>query len=141
MLRKAKAIAISDRSGDRAEVDLTPMLDVVFIMLIFFIVTASFVTEKVIGLNLPENSHKANTLSTPSMLITVSANNEVYINNRRTDVSAVRALIAQKQAENPELTIVIRAHEYSNAETYVLIADAAQQARVSHFSLVPVADK
>lgn len=138
MLRRARAAAL--RADDKAEVDLTPMLDVVFIMLIFFIVTASFITEKVIGLNLPENSPNNLDSESASLLINVSSNSEIFINNRRTDPSAVRALIAQRHAESPELAVVIRAHELSTAETYVLIADAAQQAKVSNFSLVPYVD-
>ncbi|ABD81744.1 ExbD/TolR family protein [Saccharophagus degradans] len=137
MNRKARAIT----ADDKADVDLTPMLDVVFIMLIFFIVTASFVTERVIGLNLPENAPVQPISPTPSLLVEVSANNDIYINNRRVDASAVRALIAQKHAELPEAGLVIRAHELSSAETYVLVADAAQQARVNNISLVPFADK
>lgn len=127
---------------DKAEIDLTPMLDVVFIMLIFFIVTASFVKEKTIGVNVPENNDQPppEDLKSKNILIQVSSADEIYIDNRRIDSRSVRSLIAQKHAEAPEGSVVVRAHEESSAETYMLIADAAREAKVYSVSLVPFKD-
>lgn len=124
-------------SEDKAEIDLTPMLDVVFIMLIFFIVTASFVKEKAIGVNVPEDNEQPPTEENASILIQVDANDEIYIDGRRVDVRSVRSLIAQKHAESPEAPVVVRAHEESSANTYVQVADAAREAKVMAVSLVP----
>ena len=128
---------------DKGEIDLTPMLDVVFIMLIFFIVTASFVREKSLALNVPEK----NDVPPPppekelkNILIQVNSNDEIFIDARRVDIRAVRSLIAQKKAENPEASLVIRMHETSTANTYVEIADAAREAKVRNISLVPFVD-
>ncbi len=128
-------------SEDKAEIDLTPMLDVVFIMLIFFIVTASFIKEKSIGVNVPESDETppVNDKSS-SILVSVTATDEIYIDQRRVDIRAVRSLIAQKAAENPEGGVVVRAHEQSTANTYVSIADAAREAKVYNVSLVPFKD-
>ena len=126
-------------SEDKGEIDLTPMLDVVFIMLIFFIVTASFVREKSLGLNVPEN----NDVPPPpedapkNILIQVNSNDEIFIDARRVDIRAVRSLIAQKKAENPEASVVVRMHEESTANTYVAIADSAREAKIFNVSLVP----
>ena len=129
-------------SEDKGEIDLTPMLDVVFIMLIFFIVTASFVREKSLGLNVPEN----NDVPPPpedapkNILIQVNSNDEIYIDARRVDIRAVRSLIAQKKAENPEASVIVRMHEESTANTYVAIADSAREAKIFNVSLVPFAE-
>lgn len=129
-------------SEDKAEIDLTPMLDVVFIMLIFFIVTASFLKEKSIGVNVPEDNDQPPPPDAESknILISVSASDEIYIDQRRVDIRAVRSLIAQKSAENPDGGVVVRAHEQSTANTYVSIADAARAVNISNVSLVPYAD-
>lgn len=126
-------------SEDKGEIDLTPMLDVVFIMLIFFIVTASFVREKSLGLNVPED----NDVPPPpedapkNILIQVNSNDDIFIDSRRVDIRAVRSLIAQKKAENPKASVVVRMHEESTANTYVAIADSAREARIFNISLVP----
>jgi biopolymer transport protein ExbD len=130
--------------ADKADIDLTPMLDVVFIMLIFFIVTASFVKEQTINVNVPDPSQAEtppNPDSPESILISVSAQDEITIDGRRVDLRAVRSLVAQKKAESPESSVVVRAHELSTTETYVGIADAAYAANVGGVSLVTVSDK
>lgn len=129
-------------ADDKAEIDLTPMLDVVFIMLIFFIVTASFLKEKSIGINVPEDNDQPPPPDAESknILISVNSADEIFIDQRRVQLSAVRSLIAQKAAENPEGGVVVRAHEQSTAETYVGIADAARSAKIFNVSLVPYSD-
>jgi biopolymer transport protein ExbD len=127
---------------DRAEIDLTPMLDVVFIMLIFFIVTASFLKENSLSVNVPDQSEEQQTQQSElkNVLIEVNASNEIYIDKRRVDQRAVRSLIAQKRAENPAASVIVRMHEKSKAERYVQIADAAREARIYNVALVPYND-
>ncbi len=139
MSRRKKNKVVAD---DKAEIDLTPMLDVVFIMLIFFIVTASFLKEKSIGINVPEDNDQPPPPDAESknILISVNAVDEIFIDQRRVDIRAVRSLIAQKSAENPDGGVVVRAHEQSTANTYVTIADAAREAKIFNVSLVPYAD-
>ncbi len=123
---------------DKADIDLTPMLDVVFIMLIFFIVTASFIKEKSIGVNVPENNEQAETQTeSKNILIQVDSSDQIFVDNRRVDVRAVRSLIAQKVAENPEASVVVRMHEQATAEKYINIADAAREVKIYNVSLVP----
>ena len=95
---------------DEAEVNLTPMLDVVFIMLIFFIVTASFVKEAGIDVNRPgaataERKEKGN------ILVAISADNQIWIDRRQVDPRALRANIERMHAENPLGAVVIQADE------------------------------
>jgi biopolymer transport protein ExbD len=118
----------------QATIDLTPMLDVVFIMLIFFIVTASFVKESGIEVNRPDaptavKQEKAN------ILVAISANNEIYIDRRRVDPRSVRANIERLHAENPQGSVVIQADEDSNTKTLVLVMDSSRQAGVDNVSL------
>ncbi len=128
---------------DKAEIDLTPMLDVVFIMLIFFIVTASFVKEKAINVNVPEDQpeQEADESDSSATVVLVDNQDDVFIDGRRVDVRSVRALIAQKNATNPGGGVVVKAHEDSTTDTYIKIADAARDAGVYSVSLVPYADK
>ncbi len=124
---------------DKADIDLTPMLDVVFIMLIFFIVTASFVNELGINVNkpdVPENQPPPET-DKADILVQVSGNNDIYMDGRRVDVRSVRSIIARMYAENPKASVIVKADVNSDAGTYVAIADAARSANVAQVSLVP----
>ena len=133
--RKKKKV----ESEDKAEIDLTPMLDVVFIMLIFFIVTASFIKEQSLGVNVPPKNDQPPPPDAQSsnILVQVDSADTIFIDGRRVDIRAVRSLIAQKRAENPEAAVVVRAHEESTAEVYVGIADAAREVKIYNVSLVP----
>lgn len=133
--RRGKAV-----EEEKAEIDLTPMLDVVFIMLIFFIVTASFVKEKALEVNVPEpNETQVNEpQEKQNILLTVKANDEIWMGTSRIDSRAVRARIAQLYAENPQAIVIVRAHNKSSADTYVKIADAAKEVNPNiQVSLVP----
>lgn len=124
---------------ESSEIDLTPMLDVVFIMLIFFIVTASFVKEVGIDVNMPESQDQPPPEDAEqNILVTVTANNEIWMEQRRVDVRAVRANIERMHAEFPKAAVIIRADGKSEAKTYVSIADAAREAGVYDVTLAPV---
>lgn len=127
---------------DSSDIDLTPMLDVVFIMLIFFIVTASFVKEIGINVNIPESQDQPPPDDAPeNIMVTVTGTNEIWMEQRRVDIRAVRANIARLHAEFPKASVIIRADGKSEAATYVAIADAARQANVYDVTLAPVIDK
>lgn len=122
------------RSGeDGGEIDLTPMLDVVFIMLIFFIVTASFVRETGINPNVPEpNDSPANPDAPQNILIRISSDNQIWLlekeGERRVDARSVRSNIERLRAELPKASVIIQADGKANTGTYVLVADAAREA-------------
>lgn len=119
----------SARQADEADVDLTPMLDVVFILLIFFIVTATFAQEEAIGLEPPPPpAPETNQEPVPAILIYVDENNFISVNGRPTDIGAVRANIERVRAENPESAVIIQAHPRTRNGTVVLIRDAAYKA-------------
>lgn len=115
-------------------IDITPMLDVVFIMLIFFIVTASFVKESGIEVNRPD----ANTSSakpSASILIAINELGEIWINKRKIDEGQVRANIERLHAENPQGTVVVQADEEARTKVLVAVMDAAREAGVNDVSL------
>jgi biopolymer transport protein ExbD len=119
---------------EETEINLTPMLDVVFIMLIFFIVTASFIKEAGIDVRRPEASAvvpkpKAN------ILVAISANNEIWIDRKNIDKRAVKAAFERLLAENPEGSVVIQADKDAYTETVVIVADAARQANIARVSI------
>lgn len=124
------------RGGDEntSEIDLTPMLDVVFIMLIFFIVTASFIKEAGIEVNRPEAS-TASKKENVNILVAVSATNEIWIDKRRVDERSVRSVIERMHAENPKGAVVVQADNESNTKTVTAVIDASRAAGVYDVSL------
>ena len=93
---------------DENEINLTPMLDVVFIMLIFFIVTASFIKESGIDVNRPDAPVTESKPEDANILVVINANDEIWIDRRLIDPRAVRANIERMHAENPQGSVVIR---------------------------------
>lgn len=119
---------------DEAQIDLTPMLDVVFIMLIFFIVTATFIKEAGVEVNRPEAS-TAQPKENVNILVAINAANEIWMDKRRVDKRAVRANIERLHAENPKGAVVIQADNKSQTETVAAVLDAAREAGVYDVSL------
>jgi biopolymer transport protein ExbD len=122
------------REQEESEIDITPMLDVVFIMLIFFIVTASFVKESGIDVNRPDAS-TAEVKERGNILIAITEANQVWIDRRQVDVRSVRANIERLRAENPEGSVVIQADKNSKNGLLVKVMDAARQAGAENVSL------
>jgi len=121
------------------EINLTPMLDVVFIMLIFFIVTASFIKEAGIDVDRPD-APSADSQDDAAILIAISANDEIWIDRRETEPNAVRGMIERLHAENPKGSIVIQADEESTNEMLVVVMEAAKQAGVTNVAIAALKD-
>ena len=117
------------------EINLTPMLDVVFIMLIFFIVTASFVKETGLDVNRPEDQQQTTVQEKGAILIRIDETNEIWIDGRTVDPRAVRANIERLHAENPEGGVVIQTAATSNTDTLITVMDASREAGVYNVSL------
>lgn len=115
-------------------IDLTPMLDVVFIMLIFFIVTASFVRETGVDIERPEAT-TAEQKENKNLLIAITPTNEIWIDNRRIDIRSVRANVARFHAENPSASVVIQADKNAKVDTLAKVTDYARAAGVYQVSL------
>jgi biopolymer transport protein ExbD len=130
-----KHIANIKTEDDENEINLTPMLDVVFIMLIFFIVTATFIRETGIDVNRPEQDQPQVVQEDGAILVIIDSTNDIWIDNRIVDARAVRANVERLHAEDPERPVVIQAAMASSAETLVGIMDAARQANVFNISI------
>lgn len=135
-MRRKKGRSVEE---DSSEIDLTPMLDVVFIMLIFFIVTASFVKETTIDVNVPQSQQNQaeSDDDNAAIVVVIKGNNEVWMDDRRIDVRAVRANIERLHAEKPKAPVVIKAEGSANSGVFVAVADAAREANVYNVSLLP----
>ncbi len=123
-----------NRNKPESEVNLTPMLDVVFIMLIFFIVTASFVKEVGIDVTRPSAS-TAVRKEKGNILIAVTADDQVWMDRRQVDPRALRANIERMHAENPQGGVVIQADKNSKTGLVVQVMDAARASGVTSVSL------
>ena len=121
-------------SGEDSEVNLTPMLDVVFIMLIFFIVTASFVKESGIDINRPD-AQTAEKKEQGNILVAISPSGQIWIDKRQVDPRALRANIERLKAENPQGSVIIQADKESKNGLLVKVMDAARLAGVESISI------
>ena len=131
------------KADDEAEINMTPMLDIVFIMLIFFIVTASFVTESGLDVNAPDPNQPPppEQEDKKNILVQVSNNNTIRIDFRRVDIRQVRANIQRLHAESPEGIVVIQASPDSEAGVLVQIYDQALLAGVLNVSIAEGPDR
>ena len=131
----------SERKDEDSNIDLTPMLDVVFILLIFFVVTATFLSESAIDAASSDRSDAPppeDMEESRNILVELGQNNEITLNGEPRPVtsSQIRPNIDRLRAENPAATVIIRPHQRSSVETLVLVMDAARQAGVLDISIV-----
>ncbi|RLA53739.1 MAG: biopolymer transporter ExbD [Gammaproteobacteria bacterium] len=117
------------------EVDLTPMLDVVMILLIFFIVAGSFVREVGIEVERKPTSTAQSDAPSENIIVQIAANGEIWIKGRRIDIRSVRANISRLRAENPKASIIIKANNKSTVEPVVRVVDSAREAGIYNISL------
>ncbi len=121
-------------TAEEADIDMTPMLDIVFIMLIFFIVTTSFVKETGIDVSRP-NANTAERKERGNILIAIKPNGDVWIAKRKVELRAVRANVERLHAENPEGTVVIIADKEAQTGTLVEVMDQVRLAGVYSVSI------
>ena len=125
---------ISQAVAEEEEINITPMLDVVFILLIFFIVTANFIKEPGLEVNRPD-SETAEPTENAAILIAVGNAGEIYMDGRRIDKRQVKANVVRLPAENPQGSVVIQADEKATADTIMAVMDGAREAGVYNISL------
>ena len=121
---------VNKKKEEDAKIDITPMLDVVFIMLIFFIVTASFIKESGATVDKPfadtfEKKPQA------TILLAINAKDEIWLDRRKLDPRAVKANLSRLRAENPEGEVIVQADEESTAETVMKVVEALKAAGIS----------
>ncbi len=114
-------------ADDEAEINITPMLDIVFIMLIFFIVTTSFVKERGLDISRPTKTSEPPPPDPDNLPIVVKINHTsvITINDREVDLAAMRANLERENAIRPDAPLIIAAHPDSDTEALVTVLDAA----------------
>ena len=123
---------------DDTEIDMTPMLDIVFIMLIFFIVTTSFVKEAGVTVSTPQ-AQTAAQQENANIFIAITADGEVWIDRRPVDPRSVRAIVARLHADNPEGSVIIQSDEAAATGMLVEVMDQVRLAGVEGIAIA--ADK
>ena len=128
------------RKNDESNVDLTPMLDVVFILLIFFVVTATFLSETAIDAASNENNNTPpeEDNDKKNILFELGANNDIILNGEPRPIlpSQIRSNIDRLKAENPAASVIIQPNVRSNGATLVSVMDSARQAGIANISIV-----
>ncbi|RYU70407.1 biopolymer transporter ExbD [Aliivibrio finisterrensis] len=119
---------------EEAQIDLTSMLDIVFIMLIFFIVTSSFVRESGVEVNRPQASN-VSSQKDAGIFVAITASNDIFIDKRMVDAERVQATLEHLLLEQPEASLVIQADEHAYNGTVVKVMDAAKGAGVKGIAL------
>jgi len=125
-----------------ATVDLTPMLDVVFILLIFFIVTSTFIQEKAIGMEPPPpNCPGCSSPPSLAIIVYIDETDTIRVGSKLTDLASVRSDIERIQAESPESPVIIQADAFATTGTVIQIRDIAYDANVERVNIVRSAQK
>ena len=123
------------KNPSESNVDLTPMLDIVFIMLIFFIVTTSFVKESAVNLARPTPSDSKPVSQKLNVFIMINEANRITMKGLDVDIRAVRARVEQVKAQNPSAFASIGVHVDSNTDTLIQVVNAAREAGIETISV------
>lgn len=121
-----------NRAG--TELNIAPLIDMVFILLIFFLVTTSFVKETGIEVTRPTAATAASQPKA-TILIAIDPDNRVFMDRREIDIRAVRANVERALAENPEGAVVVVADRHSNTGTAIQVMDGCRMAGAQNVSL------
>ena len=123
---------------DDSEINLTPMLDVVFIMLVFFVVTSSFVRESGVDVRTIDGNPSGG--PSEAILLRIDDADHIWIEDLNTDFRAVRANIERLRAINPDHPVIVQTARNSTTQTLVRVIDAAREARVADIAVAPDAE-
>ena len=121
---------------EEAEINITPMLDVVFILLIFFIVTSTFIQEEALGAEPPPPQTNAPSNPAPAIIVYIDETDQIRVNRKLTDISAVRGGMERARAENPESALIIQAHPEARTGTIIEVRDIAYDAQMERVNIV-----
>lgn len=119
---------------EETELDMTPMLDIVFIMLIFFIVTTSFVKESGVTVSSP-SAQSASQQESVNIYIAITAEGEVWIDRKPVDPRSVRAIVARLHADNPEGSVIIQSDEEATTGILVEVMDQVRLAGIEAIAI------
>jgi len=126
--------------ADEAIINITPMLDIVFILLIFFIVTTSFVKESAVDMSRPSNEPPKTEKLSDVIFVRIDASGQVLVRDRLTDIRAVRANIVSGLAQKPDASVVVAAARDADVGVLVRVVDQARVAGAQQVSLVALSE-
>lgn len=127
------------RSDDSLEINVTPLLDVVFILLIFFIVTTSFVRELGVDADRPAGSAGAEYEASEVIAIRIEASGQIFVNERAVDIRSVKANVASRLAGSAEVPVIVIADRQADAGLMVRAMDQARAAGATRISVANMA--
>ncbi len=128
------------RESDEAIINVTPMLDIVFIMLIFFIVTTSFVKEFAVDMSRPSNEPPKTEKLSEVIFVRIDDTGQIFVRDRLTDIRAVRANIVSGLAQKPDASVVVAAARDADVGILVRVVDQARMAGAQQVSLVALSE-
>jgi len=124
------------RADEEAEINITPMLDIVFIMLIFFIVTTSFVKEKGLEVSRPSNNPPPPTEQKKGpIVLKIDGSSNITLKGRMIEPKAVQANLERERAEKPDSSLIVASHPDAETEALVTVLDAAKAVDISSVSV------
>ena len=126
------------QQDDETGIDLTPMLDVVFIMLIFFIVTSTFIRESGVEVQRPQ-AESASPQDKGNILIAITGNGEIWMDKQQIDIRSVRAHVERMRVDQPDGAVVVQADEDARTGLVVQVMDQARLAGVQDVALAATA--
>ena len=129
--------SIIDNEESESAIDVTPMLDVVFIMLIFFIVTATFVKEA--GIDVSRSAAETAVAQNKAhILVAIDSNNSIWVDKREIDLRAVKPNIRRLISLNPQGTVLVQADKASYTDTLISVMDEIRAAGVTNIAISAV---
>lgn len=125
-----KRITFTARESDDSDVNVTPLLDIVFIMLIFFIVTSVFIKEPGVEVQRPD-AQTAEERRLVSVLVAITSDNQIWVDNRQVPLEGVRTAVERLRRENPKGSAVIQADAGSHTRYLIEVLDQVQAAGIN----------
>ena len=133
-----KSLLDRDRGSSETELNMAPLIDMIFILLIFFLVTTSFIKESGVELLRPIPSSSVSK-EKKNIIIQVSREGAIFIKDRTIDIELVRSVMERYQAENPQGSVVIAGDRESMIGIVIRVLDACKLAGIKNVSVAPLA--
>jgi len=134
--RKAMASRFRRRGKKEEQLNMAPLIDMIFILLIFFLVTTSFIKESGVVIKQPVPSDKVSK-EKKTMFIQVDRDGVIFIENKSIDIQLVRAYMERYQVENPQNSVVIVGHRESRIGVVIRVLDTCKLAGIKNVSVAP----
>ena len=129
-----QSVRRTKRSQQKAEIKIAPLIDMVFILLIFFIVTTSFVSETGLTVERPA-ARSAENLESQSVLIGIGPLGEIYISGRRVGLFSLKPILENKLRNQPNLSVVLVSDKATSADLIVRVMDELRLSGVKRIAL------